>query len=116
MIIIETDKNILFTKVEGKITESDFEKLKPAFEKLLGKFGKVRWYYEMQNFIGWEVRTFFNDSAWSLSHRNDIEKIAMLGEKKWQEMMTELMKPFTSAVIKYFPESEIREAEKWIEE
>ncbi|MGN6801685.1 MAG: STAS/SEC14 domain-containing protein [Ginsengibacter sp.] len=116
MITIETNKNILFTKVENKITEADFEKLKVAFEKMFGKFGKVRWYYEMENFVGWEIKTFFEDSAWSLSHRNDIEKIAMLGEKKWQEIMTELMKPFTSAEIRYFPHVQKSEAEKWIEE
>ena len=116
MITIETDKNTLFTKVENKITEADFEKLKVTFEKLLGKFGKVRWYYEMKNLHGWEVKTFFKDSAWSLSHRNDIEKIAMLGEKKWQEWMTELMKPFTSAEVRYFMVTEKNEAGKWIEE
>ena len=46
----------------------------------------------------------------------DFEKIAMVGEKKWQEWMTEIMKPFTSAEIKYFSTEERDDARKWIEE
>lgn len=82
MITINTNRNIFYTIVSEKITEEDFEKLKPALEKLINENQKVRWYYQMEDFDGWEVKTFFEDTQFSLSHRNDFERIAMVGEKK----------------------------------
>ena len=116
MITINTNRNIFYSIVSEKITEEDFEKLKPALEKLINENQKVRWYYQMEDFDGWEVKTFFEATQFSLSHRNDFERIAMVGEKKWQEWMTEIMKPFTSAEVKYFSAEERDDARKWIEE
>ena len=82
MITIHTNRNIFNTIVSEKIREEDFEKLKPALEKLINENQKVRWYYQMEDFDGWEVKTFFEDTQFSLSHRNDFERIAMVGEKK----------------------------------
>ena len=116
MITITTNGNIFYNIVSEKVTHEDFEELKPALERLIGEYPKVRWYYEMQDFEGWEVKTFFEDSTFSLSHRDDFEKIAMVGEKKWQEWMTKMMKPFTSAEIRYFRTEERNDARKWIED
>lgn len=116
MITITLTNNILFTIVREKVTEEDFNELKPALEKLISEYSKVCWYYEMENFDGWEMKTFLEDIKFSLSHRNDFKKIAMVGEKKWQEWMTDFMKPFTSAKIKYFRTEERIDARKWIEE
>lgn len=38
----------------------------------------------------------------------------MVGEKKWQVWMTQLMKPFTSAEIKYFDIENEQAAKDWI--
>lgn len=49
-----------------------------------------------------------------MSHTDDYEKIAMVVEKKWQDWITQFMKPFTSAEIRYFDLEEKDEAKKWI--
>jgi len=38
----------------------------------------------------------------------------MVGEKKWEEWMAKICRPFTTAEIKYFDASEKAEAEAWI--
>ena len=40
----------------------------------------------------------------------------MVGEKKWQEWMTDLMKPFTKAEIKFFELVERNTALEWIKQ
>jgi hypothetical protein len=40
----------------------------------------------------------------------------MVGEKKWQEWMTDLMKPFASAQVHFFESDDKEEAKKWIAE
>ena len=49
------------------------------------------------------------------AHANDYEKIAMVGDKKWQNWITQFMKPFTKAEIKYFNLDQKEDAKSWIE-
>lgn len=114
MISITTSEKIIYTVVSEKITDKDFDQLKSQLEKLIVSFSKIRWYYEMRDFHGWDPKPFFRDTRYSLEHTKDFEKIAMVGEKQWQEWMTDLMKPFTASDIKYFDVSEKEEAKKWI--
>jgi hypothetical protein len=48
-------------------------------------------------------------------HGQDIERLAIVGEKKWQKGMAAFCKPFTSATVKYFDQSKMTAARKWIE-
>ena len=49
-----------------------------------------------------------------MSHADDYEKIAMVGDKKWQDWITQFMKPFTNAEIRYFDSEQKEEAKEWI--
>tara|TARA_R100000027_G_scaffold63922_1_gene57011 strand:+ start:813 stop:1025 length:213 start_codon:yes stop_codon:yes gene_type:complete len=68
----------------------------------------------MENFSGWKFNAFWKDSKMDMSHADDYEKIAMVGDKKWQNWITQFMKPFTNAEIKYFDLKEKEEAKEWI--
>jgi hypothetical protein len=116
MITIATDANILYTIVSEEITKDDFSQIESNVDRLFHNFTKVSWYYEMRNFEGWEFKTFFHASKYTLKHNDLFQKIAMVGEKKWQEWMTDLMKPFASAQVHFFESDDKEEAKKWIAE
>lgn len=59
------------------------------------------------------MKAFWEDAKFDIKHASDLEKIAMVGEKKWLVWMTDLMKPFTSAEIKSFELDEKDGAKKW---
>ena len=44
----------------------------------------------------------WDDIKFSTTHCTKIERIALVGEKKWEEWMAKVCKPFTMAKIKYF--------------
>ena len=113
-ILEQSEGNVIATKATGKLTKTDYDKLLPVLHERLRQYKKLRWYFEMENFEGWELKAFWEDVKFDAQHANDFEKIAMVGEKKWQEWMTDLMKPFTSAEIKYFDLSQTHEAMRWI--
>ncbi|MGY8914825.1 MAG: STAS/SEC14 domain-containing protein, partial [Flavobacteriales bacterium] len=48
------------------------------------------------------------------AHAKDYEKIAMVGDKKWQEWIAQFMKPFTNADIRYFDLKDKETAKQWI--
>lgn len=109
-----TKDNLIATKAEGKLTEKDVGKVHPLIHNILNTGKKVRWYFEMVDFTGWETTAFWKDMKMDMKHANDYEKIAMVGEKKWQDWMAQFMEPFTSAEVKYFDVSQKEEALNWI--
>lgn len=116
MITIHQDPgtNILMTTATGTLEQEDYEKLKPVVEQLTGQNEKIRWYFEMRNFEGWTPSALWSDAKIDLAHADDLEKIAVVGRKKWMDWMTQLMKPFTSAETRYFELEERDKAKAWI--
>ena len=113
-ILEQIQENIVATKASEKLTTKDYEKLLPLLKNALKKHDKIRWYFEMENFEGWELKAFWKDVKFDIKHASDFEKIAMVGDKQWEKWMTELMKPFTSAEIKFFELSEKEKGLTWI--
>ncbi len=97
-----TKDNIIATRASGKLTERDIEKIHPLIHAILDRGMKVRWYFEMEGFTGWDLPALWEDLKMDTAHAKDHEKIAMVGDKKWQEWITQFMKPFTKAEINYF--------------
>ena len=46
----------------------------------------------------------------------DIERLAIVGESKWQQGMAAFCKPFTKATVRYFDHCQIDEARQWVRE
>ena len=58
----------------------------------------------------------WEDTKFAIKHFADIERLAMVGEKKWQQRMATFCKPFTKATIRYFDRADAAEARKWLAE
>ncbi len=115
MLTVKKTDEIIYTTATEKLDEADYEKLVPMLESMIVKHGKIRWYFEMNDFHGWTLNAFWKDLKFDISNAQNFEKIAMVGENNWQDWMTQLMKPFTSASIKFFGFSQAQEAKDWIQ-
>jgi hypothetical protein len=51
-----------------------------------------------------------------MKHFADIQRLAMVGDKKWERGMAAFCKPFTKAAIRYFDHAEAAKAWKWLDE
>ena len=60
--------------------------------------------------IGWNAGALWEDTKFAIKHFSDIERIAMVGETKWQHSMATFCKPFTKATSRYFDHAEAAEA------
>tara|TARA_R110002073_G_scaffold40547_1_gene114899 strand:- start:103418 stop:103774 length:357 start_codon:yes stop_codon:yes gene_type:complete len=107
--------NVIATIATGKLEQQDIEKVHPIIHSILDKGLKVRWYFEMEGFTGWNLPSLWEDLKMDTAHARDYEKIAMVGDKKWQDWITQFMKPFTNAEIKYFNIDQKEDAKSWIE-
>jgi len=104
--------NALEVHISGKITSADYERLVPTVERLIKQHGKIRMLMEMHDFHGWTAGGLLQDIKFDARHFNDIERIAMVGEAKWQHGMSAFCKPFTRAKIRYY--ENVDEARAWL--
>lgn len=112
----EAGGKVLGIKITGKLAKEDYEQFVPKVEDLIKQQGKVRILMEMHDFHGWEMGALWEDIKFDVKHFGDIERLAMVGESKWEAGMAVFCKPFTTAKIKYFDASKADEARAWIAE
>lgn len=113
-ILGETEGKVVATKATGKLHQSDYDKVLPILIDKEKTYEKICWYFEMEDFEGWDVKAAWEDVKFSFSHADQLEKIAMVGAKDWQEKLTKLMKPFTSAEVRFFEIEDREKAKSWI--
>jgi len=114
MISVQREGNIAYTIAKGKLTKEDYNQLIPILEDMVTQFKTISWYFEMRNFEGWEAGAFAKDLAFDFKHWNDFQKIAMVGVEQWERMLTQAMKPFTTATIKFFTLADAAKAKEWV--
>ena len=102
-------------KLSGKLHDEDYKHFVPAIDAAAGE-GKAKILAWFHDFHGWDAHALWDDIKFSTTHCTKIEKIALVGEKKWEEWMAKVCKPFTMATIKYFDAAEIEAAWAWLEE
>ncbi len=110
------DGKILEIKIGGKLVKGDYEHFMPELDRLIGQFGKIRLLVEMRDFHGWSAGALWEDIKLDWKHYSDIERVALVGDKKWQKGMSIFCKPFTTAKIRYFDLSKLADAREWVEQ
>ena len=110
-----TTGKLTHLKLSGKLTKESYENFVPAIEKQIQEHGKLRLLVEMHDFHGWTAGALWEDIKFDSQHWRDIERLAIVGETKWEQGMATFCKPFTTAKIKYFDHSKLDEAKTWID-
>lgn len=100
----------------GKLSAEAYHDFVPLTESRIKQYGKVRLLVVMHDFHGWEAGALWEDLKFDLKHFNDIERLALVGESKWEKGMAAFCKPFTTAKIKYFDVADLADARQWIQE
>jgi len=91
--------------------------LVPSWEAMIARHGKLRLLFEMEpGFKGWQPSAAWNDLKFSVSHRNDIERMALVGDAKWEEWVAKLDALLIDAEVRFFKSSELDEAQRWLRE
>ena len=114
MITLTAQENTVFTIASDQLENEDYDKIIPFLKGKIDEFGTINWYFEMTNFKGWTLSALWRDAKFDLKHKDHLAKIAMVGETKWEEAMTSLMKPFTDTQIQFFDLGDRESAKKWI--
>lgn len=112
----DSDGKVLIVNLSGKLVREDYIRLNPHVEQLVRAQGKVRMVVRMHDFHGWTMGALWEDIKFDLRHFAHIERLALIGDKKWEAGMAMFCKPFTTARIRFFDESRADEALAWVRE
>jgi hypothetical protein len=104
---------VLEVQVSGKLAHEDYQHFVPEFERLIKEHGKISVLFEMSDFHGWGAKALWDDIKFDLKHFSDIERIAMVGDKKWEKGMSVFCRPFSTARVRYFEMADLEEARAW---
>ncbi len=112
----EMTGKLLVIDLSGKLTAQDYERFVPEVDRLIDQHGKMRALIRMNEFHGWTLGAIWQDVKFAAKHCTKLERIALVGDRKWEAAMAVVCKPFTSATIRYFDESNAQEASEWVHE
>ena len=108
--------NVLGFKMSGKLHDDDYKTFVPLVDNAIAKDGKVRILAQFHDFHGWDAHALWDDIKFSTTHCTKIDRIALVGEKKWEQWMAKVCKPFTMAKIEYFDAADVDKAKAWLAE
>ena len=105
----------LSLKAVGKLTHDDYKTITPFIDSALEGFKepKVNVLIDGSELEGWELRAAWDDFKLGLKHGNQFDKIAIFGNKKWQEHAAKIASWFVSGEVKFFDNSV--SALKWLQ-
>jgi len=105
----------LEVQLSGKLVKEDYESFVPVVERLAKTHGTIRMLVAMHDFHGWTAGALWEDTKFALHHFHAIERLAVVGETRWQHGMAVFCRPFTAATIRYFDHTTLTEARAWLE-
>ncbi|EOX4936101.1 TPA: STAS/SEC14 domain-containing protein [Vibrio alginolyticus] len=105
----------LVFKAVGKLTYEDYQAIAPVLESALAgvKGQHVKVLVDISEFSGWELRAAWDDFQLGLKIGPKFEKIAIYGDKHWQELASKVGGWFISGEMQSF--NEYDSAIKWLE-
>ena len=98
----------LSLKAIGKLTHEDYETITPMIDSALNAVTEpqVKVLIDGTEMEGWELRAAWDDFKIGLKHGNEFVKIAIYGNKHWQEIAAKVGAWFVSGEVKYFENEE----------
>lgn len=103
-----------FVRVSGTLVKQDYNKFEPEFRQATGADNKLRLLVDMRTLEGWEPAALWEEIKFDVQHFKRMQRLAVLGSKHWQHVMTSFADIFTGAEIQYFEPNQEELARIWL--
>ena len=106
----------LTVHASGTLVKADYGDFVAEFDRLVGRHGKLRVLFDMTGFKGWDAGALWEEIKFDVTHLTDMERLAVIGDRRWHHVMTDFFKPFAPVTTRYFDHAEAAEARRWLGE
>jgi SpoIIAA-like len=102
--------------VDGRVGKAEFDDIAARLEAAIARHGKLRVLEEVRSFGGIEPRAFWADLKFGLRHLNDFSRCAVVGDKRWLELLTKGAGKLIACELRHFPPEQVEAARAWLRE
>lgn len=114
--IVEPGHKVISIAMIGHLTDADYKAFVPHVEQAIAEEGKIRMLVDMTKFEGLDPHAVWDDFAFGIKHMNDLERVAVVGNRDWENWMTRISNFFSRADARYFTPDELEAARIWLRE
>ncbi len=110
----EGSGNVLGFKIVGGMTKRQKNQICKLVEKQISESEKIRLLIVIEPHKTMDAESLLFDLNFTLIYSDKIERMALIGNKVWEETWIALFGLFSHIRTQYFDRSEIKSAWKWI--
>lgn len=112
----DSDNGILTLKASDKLTKEDLKALTDPTREFVDNVDDPHLLMLLDNFRGWkDAAAFWKDLQLDSEMIGYFDRIAVVGDRKWEDWGTRLMNPITKSELKFFDLADKEKARKWLE-
>ena len=114
--IDESKGNTVGYRVSGRITKADYATLVPEVQALVEQEGNIRLLLDMEQFEWEEAKAWGADMKFGSEFRKKIDKLAIVGNKRWEKWLAAVADPFYAREAEFFKTDDRDSAWEWLGE
>ena len=109
------DNFFIKLKINGKLTHEDYEMMMPMIDNAIKGIEQpqIKLLVDAIDFDGWDAHAIWDDLKFSFGHIDLFEKIAFVGNKKWEKYAIKISNWFMIGDVEFF--DNINDAIDWID-
>jgi len=112
----EPDDRLIAIELEGHFSVDDMKSFLDHLEKVNADGKKARVFEDIRGFDGFDFAVVTEKFKSMGKILKGIEKVAIVGDKRWIELYIKAVDPVTKASMKHFQPEERDEAFAWLRE
>ena len=94
--------SVLGFTISGNVTKADYQTLDPAVEAAIAKHGSVSLLFDLTGFHWEKVSAWGADLGFGKKFHDSVEKMAIVGDKKWERHLAKLAQPYYAKQAQFF--------------
>jgi hypothetical protein len=112
--LVDAPDGVFAAKIGGNLNVSEMRQLQQSAASFIEKHGKAKFLIIAEDFKGFD-RGDWSDTSFQSQFDRQIEKIAIVGEKKWEDLVSMFMgKGLRRVDIEFFAPSDLAKAKEWL--
>jgi len=114
-IQLDSEGDVISIRLLGKLEPSAYDGVSEEIDNLMSRFEHVRLMLDLREFDGWSGLAALGDHLTLVrEHRRVPERIAVVGDKAWQNLAEKVMSRFVNARTQFFDADDFEGAKAWI--
>lgn len=112
----QSSGNVLGYKISGTVKKEDYGNMVPEVEAVVQEKGSANLLLDMTDFKWEALDAWGSDMKFGRDYHEKIEKMAIVGDKRWQKWLAKIADPFYAGEAEYYTSADSEAAWSWLRE